>query len=202
MPIEVHRAPPVDPTARVLAEAFLDEPGLCWIAGPGPAGKQGWFAATVHQHARLPTTRRYLALDEDTALGAALVTPPGARPGLPGQLLWSARVAKACGPGAIRRTLAYLAASEPIKPSGSWTLEFIGVRPVVRGRGVGRALLEQILIDTAGVDLFLTTADPANAALYRHFGWRDAERFRIGPVEGLAMHRPGRQPEAGGFSGK
>ncbi|MEV6523723.1 GNAT family N-acetyltransferase [Longispora sp. NPDC051575] len=160
----------------VLAGAFVREPGMAWLCGDR---KLPWFAAT----ARLPGT-----VARSAPSAAALLTPPGHRPGQAAQLAWTARVATRCGPGAVRRTLTYLRAAERHKPAGAWTLEFIGVLPRARGTGAGRLLLDRILAEFG--DVWLTTADPANVPLYRHFGFAVTGEWRVGPLGVTGMRHP------------
>lgn len=185
-------AEPLD-CARLLAEAFVDEPGMRWICGRGMRARRAWFAATVRTHATLPDTARYVAQVAGGPAGAALVTAAGARPGTLARLLWTARVGVGCGPTAIVRTLRYLDASTA--PADALTLELVGVLPALRGRRVGRALLERVIADSAGRPLHLTTADPSNVALYERFGWRETGRVGVGGLTVIAMLRPGSLPD-------
>ncbi|MFJ3973897.1 GNAT family N-acetyltransferase [Streptomyces sp. NPDC090021] len=75
-------------------------------------------------------------------------------------------------------------------PPGSWTPEFTGVRPALTGRGTGRALLDHVLSAVpAGAGVHLTTADPSNVGLYRHFGFTTLNETRLGPLTVTAMAR-------------
>src|SRR5690606_14403256 len=120
--------------------------------------------------------------------GAAVVTPARTGPGPVAQLVWTARVGLGCGPTAVRRTLAYLDAGAA--PADAATLELVGVVPGRRGGGVGRALLEQVIVHAAGTPLHLSTADPANVGLYRRFGWRETGRLPVGDLAVTTMLRP------------
>ncbi|MGW1980706.1 hypothetical protein [Streptomyces sp. NPDC001889] len=74
-------------------------------------------------------------------------------------------------------------------------MEFIGVVPAATGRGAGRLLLDRVIADTpATAGIFLTTADPGNATLYRHFGFGTLRRTTTGPLTVTAMHRPPAPP--------
>ncbi|MCL3861009.1 GNAT family N-acetyltransferase [Actinotalea sp. K2] len=181
----------VDPLvcARLLAAAFADEPGIGWVCGPRARARQAWFAATLRTHETLPGATRYVVHVAGDPAGAAVVTPAGSRPGTLAQLAWTARVALDCGPTAIRRTLRYLGASAA--PDDALTLEFVGVLPAQRGRGVGGALLKQVIADAAGRPVYLTTADPANVGLYERFGWRETGRAGVGGLVVAAMLRSG-----------
>jgi len=173
----------------LLAAAFADEPGLGWICGPGLRARRHWFTATLGTHATLPGRIQYLAQVAGEPAGAAVVTPADRRPGSLAQLAWTARVCFGCGPTAIRRTLRYLGASAA--PADALTLEFVGVPRGLRGRGVGRALLERVIADAVGSPVYLTTADSSNPGLYQRFGWRETGRVRVGGLVVVAMLRPG-----------
>ncbi|MEU9704162.1 hypothetical protein AB0E14_25075, partial [Streptomyces sp. NPDC047981] len=128
---------------------------------------------------------------------------------------WAACTLARCGPRALGRTLRYLSRTEATVPAGAWTLEFVGVVPRAAGRGIGRRILDHALdaldegdaVDDggfavgggeraagAGGGVFLTTADPVNVGLYRHFGFTVLGDVRVGPVVTTAMWRPGRAP--------
>ncbi|MFF9148208.1 GNAT family N-acetyltransferase [Streptomyces sp. NPDC014861] len=179
--------------ARVLADAFAREPAVRWITGGSERARRAWFDATLRTQAALPGARRHLLADASgRPVGAVVLTPPGARPGPREAGRWSARVGLGCGPRALVRTLRYLRGAEHLAPPDAWTLEFVGVVPEAAGRGAGRLLLDRALGGPpAPGGVFLTTADPANVALYHRFGFTLLDRLRAGPVETAAMWRPG-----------
>ncbi|MGP3683378.1 GNAT family N-acetyltransferase [Streptomyces sp. IBSNAI002] len=126
-------------------------------------------------------------------LAAAVLTPPSATPAAGPHVLWAARTGLRCGPRTLGRTLRYLDATEAGAPPGAWTLEFVGVRPDLTGRGAGRLLLDHVLVVTpAAHGLYLTTADPANVPLYRRFGFTTLRETPLGPLHVTSMSRPGR----------
>ncbi|MFG3406622.1 GNAT family N-acetyltransferase [Streptomyces sp. NPDC048142] len=189
--IDADPAPAV--CARVLAAAFAQEPAVSWICGASESVRTHWFEATLRAHATLSGARRHVLTDSGgRPVAAAVLTPPGAAPAAGARAVWAARTGIRCGPGTFRRTLRYLHLAEPAAPTGAWTLEFIGVRPDMAGRGAGRALLDRLLTTTrAPAGFFLTTADPANVPLYRHFGFTVLHRTALGPLRITAMSRPG-----------
>lgn len=188
---EIDAAPPLRLCAGLLADAFVDEPGMRWICGPGLPRKRRWFAATTHAHVSLPGHRAYVISGDGVPVGAALAGPSGGRLGLRARVEWTARVCAGCGPGAVRRTLAYLAAVEDGVPGGAWSLEFVGVSPTARGRGAARALIERVVGDAAGADVVLTTADPANVGVYRRLGFVETGRVRLADLSVVTMRRAG-----------
>ncbi|MGW6918734.1 GNAT family N-acetyltransferase [Kitasatospora sp. NPDC054939] len=196
-------APEVGECARLLAAAFAEEPAVRWICGGAPAVREHWFAATLTAQAGLPGGLRCVARPAggggaagdgvSAGVGAVVLTPPGAAPGPAAQAAWLARTVRRCGPAPAVRTLRYLHRAEALAPADAWTLEFVGVRPEAKGRGVGRLLLEWALdaVPSTPGGVYLTTADPDNVPLYRRFGFELLERLPVGPVEVAAMWRPG-----------
>lgn len=170
--------------ADLLAAAFAREPAVSWICGDSARVRTHWFRATLGTHAGLDGARRTALVAADgRLLAAAVLTPPGSTPSTGARALWAARTGLRCGPRALGRTLRYLAATDDGAPPEAWTLEFIGVHPDLTGRGAGRLLLNHILATTpAPHGLYLTTADPANVPLYRHFGFTTLGESRLGPL--------------------
>ncbi|MFF9014846.1 hypothetical protein ACF09C_17990 [Streptomyces sp. NPDC014870] len=203
---EIDDRPRPEECARVLAAAFDREPATAWITGGSERVRHSWFATTLRTHATLPGARRHLLTDgAGTPLAAAVLTPPRAAPGAAARAGWAAHTLARCGPRALGRTLRYLSRTEEMVPEGAWTLEFVGVVRRAAGRGVGRRILDHVLdaVDAvdgeegtggAGGGVFLTTADPVNVGLYRHFGFTVLGDVRVGPVVTTAMWRPGRAP--------
>ncbi|WP_404953268.1 GNAT family N-acetyltransferase [Streptomyces sp. 147326] len=175
--------------ADLLASAFAREPAVSWICGDSAPVRTHWFRATLRTHAGLDGARRTaLAGADGRLLAAAVLTPPGAIPTAGARAVWAARTGLRCGPRALGRTLRYLHATDGGAPPGAWTLEFVGVRPDLTGRGAGRLLLDHVLATTpAPQGLYLTTADPANVPLYRHFGFATLRTTPLGPLSVTSM---------------
>ncbi|WP_406079709.1 GNAT family N-acetyltransferase [Streptomyces zaomyceticus] len=186
--------PDPDPVtcARALAAAFAREPTLSWICGTSRTARNHWFEATLRTHAALPGSLRHaLTTPDGRTVAAAVLTPPGATPGASARAAWAARTALRCGPAALRKTLRHLHHAEAHAPVGAWTLEFIGVRPDSAGHGAGRLLMDHVLATTdAPAGFFLTTADPANVALYGRFGFTELQRTTMASLTVTAMVRP------------
>ncbi|MEV6677545.1 GNAT family N-acetyltransferase [Streptomyces erythrochromogenes] len=175
--------------ADLLAAAFAREPAVAWICGDSAAARTHWFHGTLRTHARLAGARRAALVGPDgRLLAAAVLTPPGAAPSALAQAGWAARTVLRCGPRALGRTLSYVRATEGGAPPRAGTLEFIGVHPDLTGRGAGRALLDHILTTAHG--RYLTTADPSNVPLYRHFGYTVLRETRLGPLTITSMALP------------
>ncbi|MFE4665249.1 GNAT family N-acetyltransferase [Streptomyces sp. NPDC056716] len=191
----------VEECRAVLAAAFAREPATRWICGDSAGVRERWFAATLATQATLAGARRTVLTDapHEAPVAAAVLTPPGVEPSARAATAWTLAVLRHCGPRALLRTLRYLRVTEPQAPPGAWTLEFLGVAPHARGRGTGGRLLTHVM-DTvlAREGIFLTTADPANEALYEHFGFGVLARTGLGGLTVTAMWRPGGGGGGGG----
>lgn len=177
--------------AELLAAAFAREPAVSWICGDSAPVRTHWFRATLHTQAGLDGARRTALVDATgRPVAAAVLTPPGATPAIGARALWAARTGLGCGPRALGRTLRYLDATDGGAPTGAWTLEFVGVRPGLTGRGAGRLLLDHVIETTAARHgLYLTTADPTNVRLYHHFGFTTLRESPLGPMNITSMSR-------------
>jgi GNAT superfamily N-acetyltransferase len=181
--------PVLEDCVGVLVDAFAREPAVLRVCGHDPVRRTAWFDALLRTHATVPGLR-LMATAHGRAVGVAVATAPGARPTAMAQAAWTARTWKGCGPRALVRTLEYLRRTEPWKPAGAWTLEFVGVQPEERGQGLARALFDQAKDAYPGAPAFLTTADPDNVALYRRWGFSPLVRVALGKTTVVAMVLP------------
>ncbi len=62
-----------------------------------------------------------------------------------------------------------------------WYLAFMGVRPSLRGRGIGSALLQAVLADADrhGVPAYLEASCPANKRLYERHGFQTVTELTV-----------------------
>lgn len=91
-------------------------------------------------------------------------------------------------------TEAALAPFRPVEPI--WFLATVGVRPELRGRGLGAAVIEPGLreADRAERPAFLETSLPANVRLYRRLGFEVTAELDLphdGPRTWAMTRRPG-----------
>ena len=72
-------------------------------------------------------------------------------------------------------------------------LSMIGVRAANAGQGIGRRLLDGLhsrsAADSGSVGVSLTTEDPANVALYEHFGYEIVGRAEVGDFSSWGFFR-------------
>lgn len=157
--------------AQITADAFRDDPFNAWLFGSQRA-MAGVFAALA-RHVYTPRGFCYRLGN----LGAAMWMLPGgdrdpplrALPALyRAVLLHGTRGAKA-------RADAAVAAMERHHPLARHAYLFtIGVRPVARGRGHGRTLIEPVLeaCDRAGLPAYLENSNPVNRGFYASCGFK------------------------------
>ncbi|MPZ52396.1 MAG: GNAT family N-acetyltransferase [Acidimicrobiia bacterium] len=78
----------------------------------------------------------------------------------------------------------------------SWYLQAMGVHPRAQRRGVGKALIEPVLViaDEEGLPVHLHTSDPANIAYYQRYDFRVTDPsisvFSNGPTYTAMTRRP------------
>jgi GNAT superfamily N-acetyltransferase len=171
--------------ARVLADAFVDDPG--WTAvGPAGIARRHAYVRRICGGELLVAERCggfVLATRDDGAVSAVLVGyPPEALPlGLlptvaeaPGAVL--------AGPATLLRSLRAdqaLGAGHPDEPH--LYVSLLAVSPRRQRGGRGRALLTEAIrrAGAAGVPTYLDTANPANVPYYRSFGFAEAGRATL-----------------------
>jgi len=172
-----------DPTARVLAAAFFDDPIFGWII-PDTARRHEVivpsFRLYVDAFARHDET--HLASVDGEPHGAAMWSPPGVEPVHPDdEPVLMDRVVDLFGPDAERLgiVLELFEAAHPAEPA--WFLQFVGVDPARQGGGIGSALLRDGLrrADAAGEAAYLEATSELNRALYERHGFRCIEEIRL-----------------------
>lgn len=184
----IHDDPPVDACTAVLAAAFAEEPAVVQFCGTDPNRRLAWFDALLQTHATIPG-RRLLLTRDGRAVGVAIATAPGAKPGQGAQAAWTWRTLRGCGPRALIGTLTYLRRTEAWKPVDAWTLEFVGVLPEARGQGFARELFDRAQADHPTSPAFLTTADPMNVGLYERWGFSTLVRITLAGLTIVGMTR-------------
>lgn len=169
----------VDDVVDVFADAFAAYPVMRFTVGP-----DGDVVTRERRLIRLFVTRAVVRggsllgvrSSDGSLLGAALMTLPADGPPLPEIQRISAEAWQELGDEPRIRYDAYAAASNFFAAlPRHHHLNMIGVRQSWTGAGLGRALLESVRRSaeddppTSGVSL--TTENPRNVELYRHFGF-------------------------------
>lgn len=188
--------------ANIAADAFRDDPLLCWLIPDERrrhAGMPHYFQSVV-KHVYLRHQQVYLTAD---AAGAALWLPPGVAAttppllpalGLAWRLFWATGFS---GLGRARTLLAELHANHPKEPH--FYLHVLGVRRGQQGRGVGSALIRQVTeqCDRERLLAYLENSNERNLPLYERHGFRTLREWRAPrgspPLWFMARH-PGTTP--------
>ena len=199
LPVEPLSLERLDEVVDVFADAFRDYPVMRFTVGP-----DGDVAARVRRLVRLFVTRR-------TARGGPMYGSAGAGGDLTGATLLtlpvepspppvvaelSAAAWRDLGEEARLRYDAYATASAffgALPPHHH--LNMIGVRRAHAGTGLGRRLLESVRRlseeDPRSAGVSLTTENPRNVELYRHFGYDVVGHAPVGPeLETWGMFLP------------
>jgi ribosomal protein S18 acetylase RimI-like enzyme len=178
--VEIGPAQPGEPAAigRLLAEAFLDDP--VWMA-IGPRVHRGYrrFANRasfwgIVQGSRRHGARIRVARLAGETVGATIAFDPGGWPMPERSALWELPWLLAAGPLPMLRGLRddrTIRSHHVTHPH--MYLWFIGVRPDLHRRGVGRSLLAELHADAdrGGLPTYLETGTERNVRLYESAGY-------------------------------
>lgn len=156
-----------------------------------------FFHATIRDAQRFGVVRA--AWEGERVLGVSVWLPPGAFPWSSARKLRATpellRVL-AADPRRFRSFMRYGTNAERLHPSDRhWYLVVAGVRPEAQGRLIGTRLMHDELqaTDTAGLPVYLETADRGNIDFYERFGFTVTdgalELVPGGPTH-VAMRRP------------
>lgn len=182
-----------DDVVDVFAEAFQDYPVMRVTVG-----ESADVRARVRRLIELFVTRRLArggpmygvggGAHARELAGAIVLTLPGEPPAGPEVAAISLAAWRDLGEDARLRYDAYAAASNFFAGMAPHLhLNMIGVRAGHKGTGLGRVLLDYVRRlaeadpDSSGVSL--TTENPRNVDLYRHFGYEVVGHATVGPFE-------------------
>ena len=173
----------------VLRESFYDYPVMRFVLGRGTPDYPQRLATLVRLFvmARVYREETLLGIHADDELVAtALVSRPGGAPPPPEFQALRAEVWKTLGGEAELRYGAFADACAPFQiEEPHLHLNMIGVRHRAKGAGLGRRLLDTVhdmsRSDPTSSGVTLTTEDPANVGLYRHFGYEIVGHAEVGP---------------------
>jgi ribosomal protein S18 acetylase RimI-like enzyme len=152
----------------------------------------------------LPLGETHAAFVEGKAKAVAAWMPPGTYPRSPRREgLFLARAAPAMVRTGRRlpAALKLLAAIDKVHPKADhWYLSLLAVDPDLQGRGIGGALVTQMLdrADREGLPAYLETQTAANVAWYGRFGFEVIDTISLPGIAGAptmwALQRPPKQP--------
>ncbi|MBF0498243.1 MAG: GNAT family N-acetyltransferase [Deltaproteobacteria bacterium] len=183
--------------AQILGEAFRDDPVMTYLC-PNRPEFPTWLYYSMVRRFFLKHHQVYVT---DDGSGTAMWLPPGVtfksyplRGTLDTLWIFLSKV----GYQGYRRLQAlarYFDAHHPAEPH--FYLNSIGVRPNQAGRGIGSALLQEVLTrcDREGIPAYLENTKSKNLPLYERFGFRVTTQGRL-PHDGPPIWFMLRQPAA------
>ena len=168
------------PVALALSRAFYDDPVFAWGL-PDPDRRRevlpGFFtlfAGAFQRHGHVHRTA--------DGTGAALWVPPGVAPvGDDEADAFGAALQEVVGPDAERTFIISELLDENLPHEPVWYLNFVGVEPAGQGRGVGSALLEQVLgeADRNAEPAYLDATSMRSRRLYERHGFETTRELRV-----------------------
>jgi ribosomal protein S18 acetylase RimI-like enzyme len=164
----------VDGMAAALAEAFHDDPVMCFVFGDAAPRPQRYSRPFIAHEGRRHL-RHGTVYTADGHPGAAYWDPPGRwKTPLLSLLQLLPLLARGAGPRlpAALRGLARMEAIHGEQPE-HYYLAMLGTHPDHQGRGVGSALLAPVLdrCDAEGVGAYLESSKESNIPFYRRHGF-------------------------------
>lgn len=168
--------------AAALARAFYDDPPTCWVLRDDSRR-----LSQLERSFALSLRKIFLAQDEcyttdGIGAGAIWASPGKWHLGLLRQLRLTPALALING-RAVARLLQAVNAAESNHPKElHYYLAFLGVEPKLQGKGIGSALLRQVLdrCDRERLPAYLEASTPRNRALYERNGFKVIEEFLLG----------------------
>ena len=173
----------------LLCEAFSDYPLMQHVLRPDDHG----YAARLHTLIHLFVTRRVLCDDRLLGVGdtedldaAAVLSRPAPAVDTPALRELHATTWAALGDAVRLRYDAFASACNGFDVDVPHIhLNMIGTRGRVRGKGLGRELLDQVhelsQEDPNSTGVTLTTEIEANVSLYKHFGYEVVGQSEVAP---------------------
>lgn len=185
--------------ARVLVDAFQNDPVINWVLRSDRLRDQAWhdfFRGNVDDH--LANERRLDVIDHDGAVAAAAlwVAPPGGQPSSFRDHLGIRHLRSWTGLTRLPRLWRLVTMTEaryPIAPH--YYLPMIGTASSVRGQGMGQKLLTVATeeCDRDGWPAYLESSNERNLTLYKRHGFKLLEQMRLGRW-GPSLFRMWREP--------
>ena len=188
--------------ARVLGDAFLDDPVWSWI-GPRRRGRRqlanrvayhAILVGSMRHEARIRTAREPGAPDGEI-LGISVAFDPGEWPIPDSATLLQAGWLLIAGPAPVRRGLRIDREMRSTHISHPHVyLWFLATAPAHQGRGVGRALLDDLHSHAAEIDTpcYLEASKEDNVPYYERSGYEVIGEVAVPDAPKLwRMERPG-----------
>lgn len=201
MPITAATPSDIDAVLACLTSAFAEDPitGFLLQAGPGYQERLTRFFSLLLR-ARIALGMPVLvARGVDRIQGAAMGNVAAPRP-WPDELEQEWTDLESTIPGFRQRAETYDGIAEASRPAAPhYYLGVIGTDPALRGRGIGRQLLQSFCAlsaaDRASAGVYLETANPSNVPFYERAGFVVTGQGQLGDATlwclFLAHPRPG-----------
>lgn len=194
-PIDLRKATPgeVPGIANALARAFFADPVFRWIY-PDAEERRGLVPGFFEVFAKAYQAHEETYVSGEVT-GAALWAPPEQSP-------VGDEENQRLGPYAGSQPERFVEIGklfEEHHPEGSYYyLQFMGVEPASQGRGIGSALLANMLerVDREGARAYLDATSPDNKRLYERHGFRATGEFA--PKGGPTLWPMWREPRTPG----
>jgi ribosomal protein S18 acetylase RimI-like enzyme len=173
--------------ARVLAEAFRDDPVISWITRSDERrdwARTAFFEGWTREQIEAGRRTQVAELGGEIAAGALWTDPPGAQPSPRLGLmrgLWGMR--ELTSRRRFPRFYRLVSSTEARYPRfDHYYLGAIGAADGARGSGVGAALLRATLdeCDARGMPAYLESSNARNLSFYWRHGFRIIEELRLG----------------------
>jgi len=182
----------------LLVAAFADDPGYRHFANAARSDYRHrlrlWFreGTAVQEASGQPVLG---VLDGGQLAGVAVIQAPGASFPVLAQVRWLLTLSWQISPLTTWRTYRNMRATVRCHPADPhYYLPILGVHPNHQGKGFGRLLLDELHARSerhpASTGVCLETENPANVAMYRHFGYRVTHRLTVGRLPVTVMFRP------------
>jgi ribosomal protein S18 acetylase RimI-like enzyme len=199
--VRLARGDEIDAAARVLCDAFADEPGLNYWLRQGRAkdrARRTFFDAAVRDIVH-PKRALWVAERDHSLMGAAIWL--GAGQEAYDFAFWrlpfvSARILGAAGVAGVVKALALTEKLKDHYPKAPHAhLAYLGVAPRAQGQGVGSAILKHTLaaFDASRTPALLEATLDRNVALYQRHGFEIVHELQLPDLHARIMWRAPRR---------
>lgn len=168
--------------ADLLAVCFLDDQGMVKLFKDQHPERlhrsmRSWFLATLDMWLKQKRAM-FAAFDGTNLVGVLLAGHSRYKVNGTEQLKWAWRVGVACGLTPVVRTAQHDAErQEQFKPHAAQIVEFVGVSPIARGKGVGRLLFETFHRQVGESEIvWLETTRHENLSIFSKLGYLESSR--------------------------
>jgi len=194
----------VPATAQCAAAAFAADPLMHFFFGGSPMGVPAASARFFEllMRARLALGMPALVARRNNAIVGVAMGYDAAPPDWPREHARAWEAFELEIPGVPERFAEYQRIAERFRPeSPHYYLGVLGVDPALKGKGLGKALLNAFCArssaDAASTGVYLETASPESLAFYLRNGFVVAGEDALGPVRLCCLFRPDAACQAG-----